>query len=1337
MMDKRASLSLVGFALLMGLVVWPLFVLPWKQTCVVMDSYGGEDVYFCDPREAAWSIAAAYWVAMGVPLLCWGGALRLPSKWIGFKVVQLGCGYFLCQYITTNVVVLALPSLLSLEFVLGSLLVVGDGGDEWIMWTGLVLGVFALGHWDRVCLGLLALSIPWSLRISHRFAHDDNGLLELVLLGASLVHVYSNPAVHAITAWLGDFYCFFWVWPSFQNLQLLLNQPANAIPKLCNPLANGFRLTYLVLVRHQPKAFAISMAHGWLYLTLMSFVDPIAMHLLLSSQPGVTTLRRDLILALVLTGSMLVRVSCMEVCFFYSVKVMARSRTILQFNLLERLLLNGVDDEQTVLIPTLVSGDAERFGASSWVVFFLASWTFAVLSLPFTMWILTYLVGSGAALLAMGIMIFGGLASREIARWAQQGFEALNLKRDARSQAVLQCLNNMLQIKMFASEQTWRSKLDLARESEVAVWWRIRLAQSFSNSCSTLVQVSVATAVFAYVTLVEHKELDAAGAFATLLVLSQLSWSVGTLPDIFNLYSSLMPCANRLAAGFQLKRGELVVVTGPAGAGKSCLLRHLASSTSAAGAATVRKVYLGQTPFLFNGTIRENICLGELGEEGGNDGEQAFCAAIQLAQLERDLAALPQGYNTMVGDGGVQLSGGQRTRIALARALYCRKQVDLFLVDDLFASVDVNTGRRIFVQCICNALLRQGKCVVLASSYCNEEVMAASSKAIDIRNGKCLVTLFSPLLCQDDDGDDGSSEQAAVFATTPSAQLHDQREEEDNPQVQRNILYKDFAEYWSRLRVFPGSRWWLVGFVLALALLEFASPYWLAHWTQHTSEHGLEIFALIQILFVGFSQVVYLFTTRLALSASRSVHEQVLNVLFRSPMSLFDSTSHGKIAQMLMGDLRNLDESLPDSAVSQLKRGVVALFQLGTITRFAPVVLFVLPLLVLAYRWILNAVRLPSLGIKRMEAQSHGPVLASFLDAVRGRFTLTESFGLRQGFVHMVSKRLALAEQTRVGSEAVSKFAQALAVQSGCALFLAVSTTGVFALHRSELSDAKLGLILTFAGMLQRTGMDLMMGWTSFETNLVSVERLAGLMRGPVEEEKQEAAGEAREAGPALVEFEQVTLRYRMDRPLVLQGASFVIQPGSKVCIVGRTGEGKSSLFLALLRLYAIENGRILINGVDISLLPLRTLRQERCRVILQDCKLTERTLRGNLLFGSSNEYTDLELRSVLERVGFSTRHFELDQDVTSSGGSGGYLLSAGERQLVCIARALLGTPPALLLCDECTSFLNDELDRRVHSELLLNMPNTTLLAICHRQSQLDRFDHRLVIERGRVIEYM
>jgi len=1205
----------------------------------------------------------------------------------------------------------------------------------------------------------------------------------------------------------------------------------------------------------------------------------------------------------------------MEVCFFYSVRVMAAARSALVVSIFEKSFEGSEvqdegDDEgddpkaskrddtaverakpNKLDLPNLMSSDADKIGASGWVIFFLASWTFALVSLPIYLVILANYVGFAASFAGLSMLLLGGTFTKRVAGMAQPLFMHLQETRDKRSFLVRHAIGSMMAIKMFADETRWVALIQNARAMEMSTWLRVRYISAFNGIITSLATIAVPIVVFAWVTKVDKETLSSADAFTTLLIISQISWSVGTLPDIFNLWSNLSPSAERLVKFFKdhrreptnqraevgeaiassiskvedglrstqrkgqtffslskgspvtvhitedsiigfnkplfslpetiIAEGDLVIVTGKVGTGKSCLLSAIAGVRSPIQgqiSLVPNRAYVEQRPFLLNGSVRDNVLFGDLVEDS-----EKLKRALGLARLDRDMVALPKGVDTLVGDGGVQLSGGQRARVSFARALYVSAETELFVLDDLLASIDGDTGRAIWNDAILPLLDLQKKTIVMSSSFPSKEMLARCTLRIelirdDVTGGiHSLVSRNSSpqsirydqqqqqkqqIESQPKSSSTGGSSDLAVdvdhlvnldevsldlkrtlesrlgrtinpnLITEMSLELtgrhdDDARDSSWRSDIGGTISWLDFKEYWSRFgfdlrqRLCRCVEWdpsssslWislsklvLFGFILGSATLEILSPFWLAKWTE-TEQDGLLTYVLIQLAQVFAAQLSFIVLTFCAMGAAIKIHDAALGRLISAPMSVFDSIPVGRLMNIMSGDLRSIDEGLPDNGYGQLKRTVVALFQVAIIAVYAKMVLVVLPLLFLVYRFILNQVRGPSRDVKRIEAASNGPVYTAFIDALKGRRTI-RAFGKEKQFCAMHAAKARRMATARVASEAIGKWAQALAVQTGCVLYFACGVVGVVTMYEDKPSPsdkdqtpdkgrfavATLALLLTFAGILQRTGMDLMMGWTAFESSLVSIERMTSMMRLPSEVDESDSIQNRDDEYlpelkyPLSVEFRDVRLRYRLYRPLVLKGVTFTVPGGAKVAIVGRSGGGKSSLFQALLRVYPLCGGQILLGGVDVREIPLSQLRNgptNDVRVVLQDALLPHPTLRGNI----SESCSDFELRSVLKRVGLQSPRFQthLDLDV----GPGGSLLSAGERQLVCLARAVVGSPK-LLLCDECTSFVDEVVDEQVHKELLA-MRGVTLLSILHRTVHLSKFDYIIEIGGGRIV---
>lgn len=305
-----------------------------------------------------------------------------------------------------------------------------------------------------------------------------------------------------------------------------------------------------------------------------------------------------------------------------------------------------------------------------------------------------------------------------------------------------------------------------------------------------------------------------------------------------------------------------------------------------------------------------------------------------------------------------------------------------------------------------------------------------------------------------------------------------------------------------------------------------------------------------------------------------------------------------------------------------------------------------------------------------------------------------------------------------------------------------------------DMSASQVGLVLLYAGQLQRAAMDYMMNTANLEKQFVSVERIAEYTRlepeegGSVQEDatalrRQASAGGPLEGWPhdASVSLRDVSLRYQLYRPLVLSGVDLWIPAGAKAALCGRTGCGKSTLFAALSRLYPLVAGDVAIGGRDISAVPLRELRAH-VRVVSQDAFLVSGSLRRNLVMQGEGAVADDVLWHCLRVVGMDSKVTSMEGGLDTWVQEGGQNFSVGERQLLSLARVLVPRrcgavsawePPRILLCDEATASVDLAADERVH-EVLLGL-STTVVMICHRLQHIRRFQLVVVMDAGRVVE--
>ncbi|KAJ3234330.1 Canalicular multispecific organic anion transporter 1 [Chytriomyces hyalinus] len=528
------------------------------------------------------------------------------------------------------------------------------------------------------------------------------------------------------------------------------------------------QLLILCAFRIQPTVFLSSFLHGIVFLLCM-FIDPILLNRLLSPE-SLFSLPSSFALISALAISMLVRVSCMEVCYFDSTRVANNVRTAL----VQAIFTSTINNPAAVasnsgMLANLMATDADKLGQFSWGIFFLAQWTFAVASLPFVLYFMHKLVGNGA-FLAVGVLLGSTLFSRFVGSILSAAQRRLQECKDDRSKIMQHLIRSIKVTKLEGLESMWRDKLFQARARELKQLRSVQFMGAFNNLCGALFALSVPLSMFMWVTLVDGKPLDAATAFSAFAWIAQMQWSISSIPYIFNMWASLQPSLERVAnwikltAGSQehstletvqccetshrtgeihfcdapinqaddaVKRdqvdlnilpGKLFVVIGTTGSGKSHLLSNLtapprpndSTSPSFSGCShpnicahgTIALVQ--QTPFLLNATIRENILFGH-----------PFIAskmqeALLATDLVPDLAALPAGLETRVGPNGVQLSGGQKARVCLARAFYAAHDVDIFCLDDVLSAVDRTTAIRLWDRVVCR-LKAMGKTIVLVT----------------------------------------------------------------------------------------------------------------------------------------------------------------------------------------------------------------------------------------------------------------------------------------------------------------------------------------------------------------------------------------------------------------------------------------------------------------------------------------------------------------------------------------------------------------------------------------------------------------------------------------------
>ncbi|XP_045510491.1 probable multidrug resistance-associated protein lethal(2)03659 isoform X2 [Colias croceus] len=809
--------------------------------------------------------------------------------------------------------------------------------------------------------------------------------------------------------------------------------------------------------------------------------------------------------------------------------------------------------------------------------------------------------------------------------------------------------------------------------------------------------------------------------------------------------------------------GTLTIIIGSVGAGKSTLLHMILSElpcSSGLVEVSGSVSYACQNPWLFVGSVRQNILFGQPFEKA------RYMEVCKVCALERDISLFPHGDKTIVGERGVSLSGGQRARINLARAIY--KEADIYLLDDPLSAVDTQVARHIFENCIKRYLER--KTVVLVTHQL--QFIKHADRIVIMDNGGVLAEgEFNDLndqeleiiqMMQDkvrevreDENMTSSVQSTASFLSTKrshwshwslmfdSADQKPEVEEQTIGRVQGSI----YREYFLADVAFP--YFLLVAFMFILAqFFASASDYWISKWSNAEdhltgdatmdnllwSQYGLRrrdfvtIFGIITVATVIVALIRAFLFFSLCMKSSIKLHDKMFECISLSPMSFFHSNPSGRILNRFSKDMGAVDELLPQAMLDCFQillnlLGVIFVILVTEITLLIPIA----TTLIIFYIFRLIYVRTTG-AIKRLEGITRSPVFSHVNATVLGLPTI-RAFGAEMLLAQEFDRHQDLHSSAWylfiTCSRAFGYFLDLI-----CLLFIICVTFSC--LMKTDIEGSIVGLIITQSISLTGIFQWGMRQSAEMENQMTSVERVVEYTRLPKESTLMGSPDKVPPEGwptEGAIYFNDLSLKYNPQGSPVLHGLQFNVLPREKIGIVGRTGAGKSSIIQALFRLAYIE-GIVTIDGIDISSIKLESLRQ-KISIIPQEPVLFSGTLRKNL--DPFNEYSDEALLRALNDVELITEDDvdALYKQVSDCGSN----FSVGERQLVCLARAIVNNDKILLL-DEATANVDAQTDALIQTAIREHFKLCTVLTVAHRLNTVIDSDKILVLDAGRLVEY-
>ncbi|EHK17405.1 uncharacterized protein TRIVIDRAFT_43463 [Trichoderma virens Gv29-8] len=1046
--------------------------------------------------------------------------------------------------------------------------------------------------------------------------------------------------------------------------------------------------------------------------------------------------------------------------------------------------------------------------------------------------------------------------------------------RDKRSTIITEALQGIRQIKFSAIETQWTEKIENVREEELSMLWRTRINNIYmaiASEFTPIVLTSLSLATYSYIngTLLPSVAFTAITLFMflegivahiPLLLVTAINAKVSCdrIDKFFRTpektenvhpgpavsfhdatitfpFGSGDPTDDRFALrklNLDFPNNSLSVISGPTGSGKSLLLASIlgeaevlsgyiqaprapppdqrfdSKATAANWIFPTAICFISQTPWIENATIKNNVLFGLPFDPVRYEKVLHACA------LSQDLSLFEDGDETEVGAQGVTLSGGQKWRLTLARALYSR--AGIMVIDDVFSALDAHVGKHVFANALLGELAK-GRTRILVTHH-SSLCLPRADYAVHLVNGvvehsgsveELRRTGVLDHIIEADEAEEAQRDgntKSGQPATTPSQDSTPKDKAAPKKLVEdekREVGRVKTAVYTGYLKSFSGLPFWsflILLFAVAQGLT-LGRAYWIKIWASSyeqvdSSMHVmvyqyrktlqtqffnqpmnsanltnvatgfqmeaqtrslwfyLGVYCLISTIsvLVSVSRLYCVYTG--SLRASRKIFQGILRSVLRAPLRWLDTVPTGRILNRFTGDFTSMDSSL---ATNFYYFATVTWEMLGILVAalfVSPFMIFVAITLLVACAFYAQQYMAAARTIKRLESTNKSPVISHFASSLSGLSTI-RAFSKAPEFTNRI---FGLIDDWAACTWYISAFRMWLMIRIGITASMFAAVVGIFVVTTPSIDASLAGFVLSFAlnfGHAINWGISVS---TQTELDMNATERIFEYQN--LEIEKQDGE-DVRASWPeeGRIEVESLEVGYAEGLPSILKGLSFTAERNQRIGIVGRTGGGKSTLSLALFRFLQTRSGSITIDGVDISKIKLSDLRT-RLVIIPQDPFLFSGTIRTNL--DPFNQFSDYELQKALMRVhlissnpGTPAPEQVLEEHSVSSAptatendteansslslsspvASGGSNLSQGQKQLLCLARAILSRPKVLLL-DEATSAVDMETDRLIQDSIRQEFSDSTLLVIAHRLSTVVDFDRILVIKDGVTAEF-
>ena len=802
---------------------------------------------------------------------------------------------------------------------------------------------------------------------------------------------------------------------------------------------------------------------------------------------------------------------------------------------------------------------------------------------------------------------------------------------------------------------------------------------------------------------------------------------------------------------FVVNKGEFVCIIGEVGSGKSSLLQSFLNCLiplTEYSKIYVNDVvaYVSQIPWIQNKTIKDNILFFKKYDQ------KKYNNILEMTCLEPDLKILEGGDLTEIGEKGVNLSGGQKSRIALARALYSDKEI--YILDDPISALDMDVGMKIMKNCILGLL--KDKTVILATHalqylqysdkiiYMKEGEIKWAGNYEEIKTKDFYISFFDKMFKQQQ---------------KKNLEIEESKEEKIKNGDANHLLNKghikritsdekiekkfNFSIVFSFIKNMGGFKIALLitCFTFTINTFKMLSDIWLGYWAKNQEKSDkLRYFFIYTILCIGgftFNYCLLNSRVKASITLSKIVHTLMIDSLISAPVSSYHETvPKGQIFNRLTKDINSVDSGLVRLMNTLISDLISFISAVSLCSYYEPYCLILCPILFyLGSLWTKFNVKCFR-EIYRIEGIVRGPILNIINETIPGTIII-RAFEYEKEQIERFFINIDEHFKARMVLSGINNLYDL--ILDGLSTIL-VSSILIFCLiYKDSFGATQIGLLLINYETIHTNMIRGLHTLKELQNALVEYERCMELTECPQEkqiinplDEKFSKKIDKNWLKFGKIEFKNFSVRYREDTELVLKNINILINPGEKIGIVGRTGSGKSTITLCLFRLLEAFEGKIYIDDLDISSIPLEILRNN-ITIIPQDPLLIEGTLKFNI--DPFNNYTDDKIIEVLKKINFeyivNKNPLGLEQIIAEEGSN----LSVGEKQLICIVRAILRNSKIIIM-DEATASIDFKTEEIIQNNINEILKESTIITIAHRIKTILNYDKIISLDNGEVIEY-